>query len=110
MSEVKKYDHSIFNHPGDEGSLSQEQGKTYSSADDPVAAAPSGGPHEHTHKPGVEGSSGLTPKMLDSGYIMGCQEVPSAPLSDWLQGPDVRATYVPPASNANSYEDMPGAD
>lgn len=110
MSEVKKYDHSIFNHPGDEGSASSEQGKTYSSADDPNEAAPAGGSHEVVHRPGNEGSSGLTPKKLDDSYIQGCQNVPPTPMEGFLQGPDPMKTKVEPAKGANPYEGMPGAN
>jgi hypothetical protein len=110
MSEVKKYDHGIFHKPGDEGSASSEQGKTYSGADDPNGAAPLGGSHEPVHRPGNEGSSELTLRRSDDGYIQGCQNVPPAPLEGYLQGPDPMKTKVAPASNASPTPEMPGAE
>jgi hypothetical protein len=109
MSEVKKYDHSIVNHPGDEGSLSSEQGKTYDSADCANEAAPLGGSHEVVHRPGNEGSEFPQTGML-ADVTMGYQNPPGAPLDQFLQGPEVRRTRVMPATNANADEAMPGAE
>lgn len=109
MAEVKKYDHDIFHKPGDEGSASQEQGKTYKGFDDPADAAPLGGSHDVVHRPGNEGSSELTPRKSDDSYIMGCNNAPSQEgLDKFLQGPEVRKTRVLPA-NGNPYDAMPGA-
>ncbi len=114
MSEVKKYDHGIFHHPGDEGSASQEQGKTYPGADCPNEEAPLGGSHEHVHRPGSEGRefTGDPDKWAansDGTNMQGYQNVPPAPMEGYLQGPDPMKTKVPPASGANPYDAMPGA-
>jgi hypothetical protein len=109
MSEVKKYDHSIFHKPGDEGSASQAQGKTYAGADCPNEAAPAAGSHEVVNRPGDEGSE-LGKGGMWADNVMGYQNVPPADLSQHLQGPEVRRTYVPPAKDANPYDAMPGAN
>jgi hypothetical protein len=107
MSEVKKYDHSIVHRPGDEGSESSEQGKTYPGADCPNEAAPLGGSHEVVHRPGNEGTElGKGGPMADN--IQGYQNVPPAPMEGYLQGPEVRRTYVRPASEDGTASDAPG--
>lgn len=108
MAEVKKYSHDIFHKPGDEGSASSDQGKTYSGADCPNEAAPAGASHEVIQKPGDEGSELGKGGML-ADNVMGYQNVPPAPMDGFLQGPEVRRTRVAPVTGANPYGEMPGA-
>jgi hypothetical protein len=109
MSEVKKYDHGVFHRPGDEGSESSAQGETYAGADCPNEAAPLGGSHEVVHRPGNEGSE-LGPSSPMAPVTMGYQNVPPGEnaLSMHLQGPEVRRTYVPPATEDGTASDAPG--
>lgn len=112
MSEVRKYSHNIFHRPGDEGSESSENGKTYPGADCANEAAPLGGPHDHVHLPGVEGvelgTGAAADKFADN--VQGYQNVPPGDeMGLQFSGPEVRRTYVAPASDANPYEGMPGA-
>lgn len=108
MSEVRKYSHDIFHKPGDEGSVSSEQGKTYPAADCPNEAAPAGGSHEHVHRPGQEGSI-VGKGGMAADNLMGYQNPPGAPLDGFLNGPRVDKTRVAPASGANPTPGMPGA-
>lgn len=109
MAEVRKYDHSIFHHPGDEGSESSAQGKTYSGADCPNDPAPLGGSHDPVNRPGDEGTEDNVsgPRGTMASVIQGYQDVPPASMEGWLSGPEVRKTYVPPTSGANPYPAMP---
>lgn len=109
MSEVKKYSHDIVHKPGDEGSYSQPQSKTYPPADCANEGAPDGFSHDHVNRPGEEGSEFPNRgKLADN--VMGYQNVPGAPLDHFLSGPRVDRTYVPPQFNGDPDEAMPGAD
>lgn len=109
MSEVRKYSHDIFHRPGDEGSESQAQSKTYQAADCDVEAAPDSFSHDVVNKPGEEGSE-LPNGDKFADNVMGYQNVPDAPLGHFLQGPRVDRTYVHPTVNGTPTEAMPGAD
>jgi hypothetical protein len=109
MSDVRKYSHDIFHRPGDEGSESSPQSKTYPAADCANEAAPDGGSHDHFQRPGNEGSE-LPNGDKFADNVMGYQNAPEAPLDHFLQGPRVDRTFVPPTHNGAPTEAMPGAD
>lgn len=109
MSEVRKYSHNIFHKPGDEGSESEANGKTYPGADCPNEEAPMGKTHDYVNRPGDEGSELPESGLADN--VQGYQNVPPGDgiVGMHLSGPEVRRTYVPPAKDANPYDAMPGA-
>jgi hypothetical protein len=106
MSNLKQPDHSIFNHPGDEGSAPSG---TEAQAEERNNSVPTPS-HAVVQSPGSEGSSGLS--QNDEGYQQGyvCDAVAQkVPGYVGLGGPDPMKTRVVPTTGADPTPGMPGA-
>ncbi len=100
--------HDIFHKPGDESKMAPPKEDVNVEDRDCNIPTPS---HDVVNKPGDEASPGPL-SQNDPSYVQGYLDPEvGVPTPGYVGpgGPDVRRTYVPPASGADPTPEMPGA-